>query len=136
VTVAEPHDVWSGAERRIERIQRVLIAGLVLVFWMWRGTEFALGFAAGSLLAYLNLAWLKRTVARFVDAAVGAEKPRPAGIAAQTVLRLGLLLAGLYVIFNSSAVDAMGFLAGLFVPVLAFFCEAAYEAYMAVRHGV
>lgn len=127
---------WDGAERRIERILRVLMAGLLVVFWAWQGAEFALGFAAGSLLAYVNLMWLKRTVAHFVDAAVGEERPRPAGIAGQTVLRLGLLLLVLYVIFNSSAVNVMGFLAGLFMPVAAFFCEAAYEAYKAARHDV
>jgi hypothetical protein len=138
VTTQVEDAFWDGAERRIERILRVLIAALLVLFWLWRGTGFALGFAAGSLLAYVNLTWLKRTVSRFVDAAVGASegKPRPSGIAGQTVLRLGLLLLGVYVIFNSSALDVMGFLVGLFMPLAAFFCEAAYEAYKAARHEV
>jgi hypothetical protein len=46
-----------------------------------------------------------------------------------------MALAG-YVIFSASPASLYGLLAGLFLPVAAIACEAAYEAYIALARGL
>jgi hypothetical protein len=41
-----------------------------------------------------------------------------------------------YGILTVSPVSLYGLLAGLFLPVVAIACEAAYEAYMALARGI
>jgi hypothetical protein len=41
-----------------------------------------------------------------------------------------------YAIFKFSPASLYGLFAGLFLPVGAIMCEAAYELYAALRHGL
>ncbi len=52
------------------------------------------------------------------------------------LLRYVLMGVGAYVILSVSPASLYGFLAGLFLPVAAIACEAAYELYVALARGV
>jgi len=128
---------YSGALPRI----RSFMLGLVPVFVilaLWRlGWRTALGLACGCLIAYWNFQWLKRGVEGLADSIVDAGKVQSSrGIVARFLLRYILMAAGAYVILIVSRASLYGFLAGLFLPVAAIGCEAAYEAYLALARGI
>jgi hypothetical protein len=52
------------------------------------------------------------------------------------LLRYALMGMGAYVIFTFSPASLYGLFAGLFLPVAAIVCEAAYEAWTAVVRGI
>jgi hypothetical protein len=126
---------YSGALTRISRYMLVLaiiFEAAVLLRFGWR---IALGFAAGCVIAYLNFHWLKRAVT------VLAERITRTGSGRGRVVwkfLLRYILAGIvaYVLFRLTPIALKGFLAGLFLPVAAILCEAAYEAYAAVFHAM
>jgi hypothetical protein len=145
VVPAEP-DFYSGA---LERIRRVMI-GAALIFtaaaFILYGWRSALGFACGCGVAYLNFHWLKRGVAglgdRFAEApesdlqAARAKPPAGKGVFVRFLLRYVLMGLAAYAILTVSPASLYGLLAGLFLPVAAIACEAAYEAYVALSHGI
>jgi hypothetical protein len=128
---------YSGALRRIGRCM-IVLAPLVTAAAWWRfGWRAALGFACGCIIAYINFDWLKRVIAGFVDRATGAaEKQFGEGIVFRFLLRYVLMALGAYVILTVSSASLNGLLAGLFLPVAAIVCEAAYEVYAALARGV
>jgi hypothetical protein len=103
---------------------------VLAVLYSWR---LVAGFGGGALAAIANFYWLKASVAGFAEAATGTGPPSSGGMAAKFLLRYGLLVLIVYVIFQSSGQVVYGFIAGLFVPVSAMMCEAAYEAWSALR---
>ena len=100
------------------------------------GARFAIGFGVGCVVAFVNFYWLKQAVEAFTEKLVGGGKASSAGVVARFALRFGLIALVAYVIFKSSTVSIYGFLAGLLLPVAGICCEAAYEAYMALRRGI
>jgi hypothetical protein len=58
------------------------------------------------------------------------------GLVARYLLRYAIVAAAAYVIFKSSPRSVYGFLGGLFLPVPAIFCEAAYELAMSYKRGI
>ena len=93
--------------------------------------------AFGCAIAYINFHWLKRAIAGFVDRATGAaESQSGKGIVFRFLLRYVLMAIGAYVILTVSPASLNGLLAGLFLPVGAIVCEAAYEVYAALARGV
>jgi len=122
------------------RIRRLMIA-LALIFssaaCLRFGWRIALGFFCGCVIAYLNFDWLDRVVTALADRATeSAGKPSSSGVVFRFLMRYFLMAAAGYVIFTVSRASLYGLLAGLFLPVAAIACEAAYEVYAALQHGV
>jgi hypothetical protein len=128
---------YSGALRRIGTCMLVLTPILVVAI-AWRfGFRPAIGFACGCVIAYVNFHWLKRVIAGFVDRATGAaESQSGSGIVFRFLFRYVLMALGAYVILTVSPASLNGLLAGLFLPVAAIACEAAYEVYAALVRGM
>jgi len=124
---------YSGAAERIPWF----MAALALVFTVAAGWEFgrssALGFLGGSIIAFLNFHWLKSGVSGLADRVTNSGKPQSGqGIVARFLLRYVLMGAAAYGILTSFPASLRGLLVGLFLPVGAIACEAAYETYIAV----
>ena len=136
-TQAASESFYAGALARIQRLM-LIAAPVFTVASLWRfGWRIALGVACGCLIACINFWWLKRVVAAFAERITESGRQRSsAGIVARFVLRYLLMAAGAYVIFRFSPASVSGLFAGLFLPVAAIACEAAYEAYMAIARGV
>jgi hypothetical protein len=128
---------YSGALRRIGLDMGVLAPLLVAAAWWEFGARPALGLAFGCAIAYLNFYWLKRVIAGFADRATGAATSQSGqGIVFRFLLRYVLMAFGAYVILTVSPASLNGLLAGLFLPVAAIGCEAAYELYATLARGV
>ena len=129
--------VYSGALDRIRRSMLVLALAATLVCWLFFGWRFALGTACGCGIAYLNFQWLKSGVSALADRIVQAGTPQSGkGIVFRFLLRYVLMGLGAYVILTVSPASLYGLFAGLFLPVAAIACEAAYEAYVALARGL
>jgi len=124
---------YSGAVDRISRFMVVLAVGLSAAAWWRYGWRVALGFACGSAIAYLNFHWLKRVVIALADRATqSGETQSSQGVVLRFLLRYALMALGAYVIFTVSRASLYGLFAGLFLPVAAIACEAAYELWVAL----
>jgi hypothetical protein len=105
--------------------------------WLWFGWRLALGMACGCTVAYLNFQWLKRGVEGFASRIVEAGKSQSSrGIVLRFLMRYVLMGLVAYGILTVSPTSLYGLLAGLFLPVAAIACEAAYEAYVALARGL
>jgi hypothetical protein len=134
--IASADAFYSGA---IERIRRFMIAlGLAssIACWLRFGRSMALGFLVGCVIAYLNFHWLKAVVSTLADRVTETGKRLSGkGIVARFLLRYILLGAAAYAILTSFPASLRGLFAGLFLPVAAIACEAAYELYAALTRG-
>jgi len=127
---------YSGALDRISRLMLVLAIGLSATAWLRYGWRIALGFACRSALAYLNFHWLKRVVIALADRATQSDQMQSGqGVVLRFLLRYVLMALGAYVIFTVSRASLYGLFAGLFLPVGAIACEAAYELWIALVRG-
>jgi hypothetical protein len=136
-TDANSEAFYSGALERISRIMIVLAVVLSATAGWRYGWRIALGFACGCAVAYLNFHWLKRVVAVLADRATQSGQPQSStGMVLRFLLRYILMALGAYVIFTVSPASLYGLFAGLFLPVAAIACEAAYEAWVAVARGI
>lgn len=128
---------YAGAERRALRFLIALAAGGTVVLWVRYGGWLAIGFVFGSAASVVNFFWLKRVVAGFTGAIVRDEsRPSTGLLVFRYLVRFALITFAAFAIFKSSRISGYGFLAGLFLPVAALMCEAAYETWMAVRRGL
>jgi hypothetical protein len=128
---------YSGALPRISRLMAMVAPLLVAGCWFRFGPRPALGFAFGCVIASVNFHWLKRVIAGFVDRATGtATAETGQAIVFRFLLRYILMALGAYVILTVSPASLNGLLAGLFLPVAAIVCEAAYEVYAALSRGI
>ena len=129
--------VYAGALSRIERCMGILAVALPVLGWLRFGGCTAIGLACGCLVALLNFVWLKRGVEALADRVVGAGKPQSGkGVVARFLLRYVLMGLAAYGILTVSPASLYGLLTGLFLPVAAIACEAAYEAYVALARGL
>jgi ATP synthase I chain len=141
-TESRPQDAaaehfYSGALDRIRRFMAALAAPLIAAAWWRFGIPTSVGLAVGCLIAYINFYWLKRVISGFVDRAAGATTSQSGdGIVSRFLLRYILMAVGAYVILTVSPASLNGLLAGLFLPVAAIACEAAYEVYGALVRGM
>jgi len=134
---SEAEIVYEGALERIRRTMLVLMVPLSAGLWWRFGRQSALGFALGCVVAYLNFQWLKRGVHGLADRIVLAGKAQSSkGIVVRFLLRYVLMGLAAYGILTVSPASLYGFFAGLFLPVAAIACEAAYEAYVALARGL
>ena len=125
--------LYSGGASRIPRFMIVLGLAFTAAAWWKFGHSSALGFLAGSVIAFLNFHWLKSGVSGLADRVTNSGKPQSGkGIVARFLLRYVLMGAAAYVILTSFPASLRGLFAGLFLPVGAIACEAAYETYVAV----
>jgi ATP synthase I chain len=124
---------YSGALDRISRFMVALALVLTLAAALHYGWRIALGFVCGSTIACLNFFWLKRVVTALADRATQSGQPQSSqGVVLRFLLRYILMGLGAYVIFTVSPASLYGLLAGLFLPVAAIACEAAYELWVAL----
>jgi small-conductance mechanosensitive channel len=128
---------YSGALQRIGRFMLVLSLLLIVAAWLRFGLRPAIGFAFGCAIAYINFHWLKRVISSFADRATGAGASSSGqGIVLRFLLRYVLMAVAAYAILAVSPASLHGLLAGLFLPVAAIGCEAVYELYAALAHGL
>jgi ATP synthase I chain len=134
---AKAEAFYSGALDRIRRFMMGLALVLTVAAWWQFGIRPALGFACGCAIAYLNFYWLKRVISALADRATGTSTPQSSeGVVARFLLRYILMAAAAYAILTVLPKSLNGLLVGLFVPVAAIACEAAYEVYAAVVRGL
>lgn len=125
---------YSGAVRRITRTMPFIASIATVALAVRLGLVFTCGFLLGCLIAYLNFRWLERGVNALADRVTASGKPQSsAGIVLRFLLRYALIAFGCYVIFRVSVTALFGLLVGLFLPVAAITCEAAYEVFVALR---
>jgi hypothetical protein len=129
--------IYSGALDRIRRSMLVVMVLATAETWWCFGWRNALGMACGCLVAYLNFHWLKRGVEGLADRIVEAGRTQSGtGIVFRFLLRYALMGLVAYGMLTVSPASLYGLLAGLFLPVVAIACEAAYEAYLALARGI
>lgn len=128
---------YSGALARVRNFMLILVPTLSAAAWWKFGNSAALGFLLGCVIAYLNFHWLKSGVAGLTDRVANTGNAQSGkGIIARFLLRYVLLGVAAYVILTSFPASLRGLFAGLFLPVGAIACEAAYELYVAVTREV
>lgn len=111
-------------------------AGLLtaIPFFGWR---IALGFALGGSIAYFNFHWLEKVVGGLADLTVQSGTPASSrGVVHRFILRYFLMAFIAFAILTVSRESLYGLFAGLFLPVTAILCEAAYETYKALTRGI
>jgi hypothetical protein len=128
---------YSGAVGRISHFM-IGLGLLLCAVAAWRfGRWSALGFACGCAIAYLNFHWLKSGVDGLADRITNTAEPQSGkGIVARFLLRYVLMGAAAYGILTSFPASLPGLFAGLFLPVGAIACEAAYEAYVGLTSKI
>jgi hypothetical protein len=128
---------YAGALDRIRYSMVGIAVVLAAAAWWKFGRSAALGFLCGTVIAYLNFHWLKSGVSGLADRVTQSGKSQSGfGIVARFLLRYVLLGAAAYGILTSFPASLRGLFAGLFLPVGAIACEAAYELYVAVTRVV
>jgi len=138
---SSPHgtaeSVYEGALPRIQCSMLVLAVLLPVAAWWRFGWHWALGLACGCAVAYFNFRWLKLGVEGLADRIVSTGQPRSGkGIVGRFLIRYVLMGLAAYGILTVSPASLYGLLAGLFLPVAAIACEAAYEGYVALARGL
>jgi hypothetical protein len=129
-------EFYAGALARITRSMIILAILTAIAAWLRFGWRVGLGFICGCVIAYVNFHWLKRVVEALGERIAAAGKaPSQKGIVLRFVLRYLLMGLAAYAIFTVSRASLYGLFAGLFLPVAAILCEAAYEAYAALGRG-
>ena len=129
--------IYSGALDRIRRLMLVLTVFFTVGAWLCFGWRTSLGMACGCAVAYLNFHWLKSGVEGLADRIEQAGKSQSGkGIVFRFLARYVLMGLVAYGILGVSPASLYGLLAGLFLPVAAIACEAAYEAYVALARGL
>lgn len=134
---ADAESFYSGALDRIRLFMIVIATAATAAAWIRFGWRTALGLACGCAVAYLNFYWLKRVVSGLADRITqsGARKSGK-GIVLRFLLRYFLMALAAYAILSVSPASLYGLLLGLFLPVAAVACEAAYETYVALARGI
>jgi len=127
---------YSGALDRIRNLMLILTPTLSAAAWWKFGRAPSLGFFCGCVIAYLNFHWLKSGVSGLADRVTNTGQSQSgAGTIARFLLRYVLLAGAAYAILTSFPASLRGLFAGLFLPVAAIACEAAYELYVALTRG-
>ena len=126
-------DFYSRALKRIQRIMIVIGTAALATAWAYFGWRIGLGVALGGSIAYLNFHWLKKVVAGLAELTIQSGSPASSrGIVHRFLLRYFLMALIAFVILTVSRESLYGLFAGLFLPVAAILCEAAYETYRVV----
>jgi hypothetical protein len=125
-------DFYARALDRIQKIMLVLgIAGLITA-WAFFGWRIGVGFALGSVIAYLNFHWLMKIVAGISELTTVSGTATSRRVVHRFVLRYVLMAVIAFVILAVSRESLYGLFAGLFLPAAAILCEAVYETYKVI----
>jgi hypothetical protein len=128
---------YAGALARISRLMVVLACAGALASLIIYGWRIAVGVLLGSFIAYVNFHWMKQVVRALAERSTQPQGGQPGkGIVLRFLVRYALMAVAGYAIFNASPASLYGLFAGLFLPVAAIACEAAYEAYVALARGL
>ncbi len=111
---------YAGALTRISNSMIVLAVLFTGGSWILYGGRIAVGLAFGCAIAYTET----------------SQPQSSKGVVLRFLLRYVLMAVAAYVIFSVSPASLYGLFAGLFLPVAAIACEAAYEAYAALARGI
>ena len=126
-------DFYSRALGRISKFMLVLAALALVTAFSCFGWRIGAGFLAGAAISCLNFHWLKQTVASIAELTIRSGRARSGrGVVARFLLRYFLMASIAFAILTVSRESLYGLFAGLFLPVSAILCEAAYEAYVVV----
>jgi hypothetical protein len=126
-------DFYFRTLHRIQRLMMVLGMAALTTAWAIFGWRLGLGFALGGAIAFLNFYWLQKVVGGIGDLTANAGSPISSkGIVVRFLLRYFLMAIVAFVILTVSRESLYGLFAGLFLPVAAMLCEAAYEAYKVI----
>ncbi len=127
----------GGAVGRIRHTMLILGAIATLIAWSIWGWRIAAGVLLGCVVSYVNFHWLERALNSMAERiTVAGSKVSSTGTVFRFLLRYVFVGIGAYVIFKGSSDGLYGFLGGLSLTVAAIFCEAAYEAYAALRSKI
>lgn len=130
---APEDDFYAAAAARIPRFMIGLGLLLSCAVWWKFGRSSAVGFLAGSIIAFLNFHWLKTGVSGLADRVTNSGQAQSGkGIVARFLLRYVLMGVAAYGILTSFPASLRGLFAGLFLPVGAIACEAVYETYAVI----
>jgi len=133
----KPEVFYAGALGRIRWMMLSVGLALTVTAWLVFGWRAALGFLCGCAVSYVNFQWLKRAVTAMADKIVASgTRQSSKGVVVRFLLRYVLLAIAAYAILTVSPASLHGLLAGLFLPVAAIACEAAYELYVALARGI
>jgi ATP synthase I chain len=127
----------GSAVGRIRHTMLILGAIATLIAWSIWGWKIAAGVLLGCIVSYVNFHWLERALNSLAERITAAgSKVSSTGTVFRFLLRYVFIGIGAYVIFKGSADGLYGFLGGLSLTVAAILCEAAYEAYAALRSKI
>jgi hypothetical protein len=116
----------TALELRLFRMGALLLGtGTIIAFWGF-GPVKGLSFAAGGLLAWLSLAWLRRTVTFIVFSDRRGSTSR---VIIGYLLRLVLIPACLYVMIRFLFFSVVAAVAGFAVFNASILAEGVYEAF-------
>ena len=124
----EPENFVPMTHRRILIVMAavtVLDAFLGFVFASW---QFGLGGLIGGILAFINYYWLKLSLKKIFEQAVGGEKPRFLGL--RYLFRYVILGAILTVVFLTKTIPVVAVIAGLASFALAIVVEGFIRIFL------
>jgi uncharacterized membrane protein len=126
-------DFFAGAAERIQKFMVVIgVAALVTAF-AYFGWRIGMGFVLGAGISFLNFHWLKKIVAGVAELTISSGNAVSSrGVVHRFVLRYFLMAIVAFAILTVSRESLYGLFAGLFLPVAAILCEAAYEVVVVV----
>jgi hypothetical protein len=118
--------------RQLKLANWLVLAGLILAGFIWRGTEFALGILVGGLVVVINFHLLHQALRGTLERALAAdpeeaEARAKAFFAARQLLRFFALLAIIFLLVSSGWVNIFGLLVGLSTVVLTLIMAAIGE---------
>ena len=117
--------------RRLKIANWLVLGGLVVAGFIWRGREFALGILVGGLVAVINFHLLHQALKGMLEQAAGSpEETRgqaKAFFAARQLLRFFALLFVIYLLVGQGWVDIIGLVVGLSTVVLTLILAAVIE---------
>jgi hypothetical protein len=118
--------------RRLKIANWLVLAGLVVAGFMWRGREFALGILVGGLVAVINFHLLHQALKGMLEraAALNPEEAKArakAFFAARQMLRFFALLAVMFLLVSQGWVNIFGLVVGLSTVVLTLILAAIVE---------
>jgi hypothetical protein len=125
----------ASAVDRIKRLMLVIGSSALVIAYAFFGWRIGIGFTFGAVIAYLNFHWLEKVVAGLADLTISSGTAASGrGVVHRFLLRYFLMALVAFVILAVSRQSLFGLFAGLFLPVAAILCEAAYEVFVVLGH--
>jgi small-conductance mechanosensitive channel len=121
----------GATERRVAWLTLLLGFTPAVIVALASHARWGAGLALGTILAWLNYRWLRRSVSAFVlvsKAQAGSAKPKvPFGTYFLMLFRYGLIALAVYVIFQYLKVPILSIVVGLFALAAAVIGASVYE---------